>query len=89
MREIETNRNLGMLLIGFIDDNTRIHGRKIEGYPVVGGQECLEEIIKERHIEEIIVSFKKNGIKKKREIENLCRNLNVNVAVTQMRLVIT
>jgi len=89
MREIETNRDLGMVLIGFIDDNTRIHGRKIQGYHVFGGQECLEKIIKEHNIEEIIVSFKKNGKEKQREINNLCRNMNMDVAVTQMRLVIS
>jgi len=89
MREIETNRDLGMVLIGFIDDNTRIHGRKIEGYPVFGGQECLEKIIKKHNIEEIIVSFKKNGKEKRKEVNNLCRTMNVDVAVTQMRLVIS
>ena len=89
MREIETNHDLGMVLVGFIDDNTRIHGRKIQGYQVFGGLERLEKIIKEHHIEEIIVSFKKNGKEKKREVNNLCRNIDVNVEVTQMRLVIS
>ncbi len=89
MREIETNRDLGMVLVGFIDDNTMIHGRKIQGYQVFGGQECLEKIIKEYNIEEIIVSFKKHGTEKKREVNNLCRNMDVNVEVTQMRLVIS
>ena len=89
MQEIETNHDLGMVLVGFIDDNTRIHGRKIQGYQVFGGQECLEKIIKEHHIEEIIVSFKKNGKEKKKEVNNLCRSMDMNVAVTQMRLVIS
>jgi FlaA1/EpsC-like NDP-sugar epimerase len=89
MREIETNRDLGMTIVGFIDDNTRIHGRKIQGYPVLGGQEGLENIIKKHNIQEIIVSFKQNGKERKREVNNLCRSIEADVNVTQMRLVIS
>ncbi len=89
MREIETNRDLGMTIVGFIDDNARIHGRKIQGYPVLGGQEGLENIIKKHNIQEIIVSFKQNGKEKKREVNNLCRSIEADVNVTQMRLVIS
>jgi FlaA1/EpsC-like NDP-sugar epimerase len=88
MKEIETNRDLGMTIVGFIDDNSRIHGRKIQGYQVLGGQEGLENIIKKHNIQEIIVSFKQNGKEKKREVNNLCRNIEADVNVTQMRLVI-
>ena len=88
MKEIETNRDLGMTIVGFIDDNSMIHGRKIQGYQVLGGQEGLENIIKKHNIQEIIVSFKQNGKEKKREVNNLCRNIEADVNVTQMRLVI-
>ncbi len=89
MREIETNRDLGMTIVGFIDDNARIHDRKIQGYPVLGGQEGLENIIKKHNIQEIIVSFKQNGKEKRREVNNLCRSIEADVNVTQMRLVIS
>jgi UDP-GlcNAc:undecaprenyl-phosphate GlcNAc-1-phosphate transferase len=89
MKEIETNRDLGMTIVGFIDDNVRIHGRKIQGYQVLGGQAGLENIIKKHNIQEIIVSFKQNGKEKKREVNNLCRNIEADVNVTQMRLVIS
>ena len=88
MREIETNRDLGLVLVGFIDDNSRKHRRKIMGYPVFGGQEGLEEIIKKYNVQEIIVSFKLNGEEKRKEVKNLCRSLGLEVEVTQMRLVI-
>jgi UDP-GlcNAc:undecaprenyl-phosphate GlcNAc-1-phosphate transferase len=89
MREIETNRDLGMTIVGFIDDNARIHGRKFQGYPVLGGQEGLENIIKKHNIQEIIVSFKQKGKEKRREVNNLCRSIEADVNVTQMRLVIS
>ncbi|MBL7177284.1 MAG: hypothetical protein ISS66_15790 [Desulfobacteraceae bacterium] len=89
MREIETNRDLGMIIVGFIDDNARIHGRKIQGYSVLGGQEGLENIINKHNIQEIIVSFKQNGKEKRREVNNLCRSIEADVNVTQMKLVIS
>lgn len=89
MREIETNRDLGLFLVGFVDDNPRLHRRKIHGYPVLGGQEDLKEIINRYSIKEIIVSFKKNGGEKKKEIENLCLNMGVELEVGQMRLIIS
>jgi len=88
VREIEKNHTLGLSLVGLIDDNPRKHKRKIMGYPVFGSQKGLEKIIKKHHIQQIIISFKLNGGKKRREIENLCESLELEVEVTQMRLVI-
>lgn len=88
VQEIETNRDMGLALVGFLDDNPRLHGRKIQGYPVLGGQEQLVEIIKKYHIKEIIVSFKKNGEIKKKEIQNLCGRVGAEIDVVQMRLMI-
>ncbi len=89
VKEIESNRALGLALVGFIDDNPRIKQRKIQGYPVFGGQEDLERIIRENNIKEVIVSFKENGVEKKREIRNLCDRIGAEVEVRQMRLIIS
>ncbi|MBW1806064.1 MAG: hypothetical protein JRJ06_06830 [Deltaproteobacteria bacterium] len=89
MKEIETNRRLDLFLVGFIDDNPRIHGRKIQGYPVFGGQEELERIIRDHDIKEIIVSFKKNGSEKKKDIQNLCLKKGIELEVGQMKLIIS
>jgi UDP-GlcNAc:undecaprenyl-phosphate GlcNAc-1-phosphate transferase len=89
VKEIESNRALGLSLVGFIDDNPRIKRRKIQGYPVFGGQKDLERIIRENNIKEIIVSFKEDGGEKKREIRKLCDRMGVEVEVRQMRLIIS
>jgi UDP-GlcNAc:undecaprenyl-phosphate GlcNAc-1-phosphate transferase len=89
VKEIEKNRALALVVVGFIDDNPRKHDRKIMGYPVLGGKEDLEEIIKKNNIQEIIVSFKQNGEGKKRDVKNLCRRLDPEVEVKQMKVVIS
>jgi UDP-GlcNAc:undecaprenyl-phosphate GlcNAc-1-phosphate transferase len=88
VKEIENNRNLRLIIVGFIDDNPRKYKRRIMGYPVLGGQEDLERIIKKNHIQEIIVSFKESGAERQKEINALCQKMGVEVEVRQMRLMI-
>jgi len=89
VKEIETNRDLGIKLVGFIDDNARLHRRRIQGYPVLGGERDLKDIIRKHDIRRIIVSFKRNGTEKRREIGALCQEMGAEVEVNQMRLIIT
>ena len=89
VKEIENNRDLRLIIVGFIDDNPRKYKRKIMGYPVLGGKEDLEKIIKKNRIQEIIVSFRESGPEKKREIKNLCLKMNAEVEIRQMRLMIS
>jgi UDP-GlcNAc:undecaprenyl-phosphate GlcNAc-1-phosphate transferase len=88
LKEIESNDELGLKLVGFIDDNPRLQGRKIEGYPVLGGCEDLERIIRKHDIKKIIISFKANGAEKTKDIRRLCTDLDAQVDVKQMRIII-
>jgi UDP-GlcNAc:undecaprenyl-phosphate/decaprenyl-phosphate GlcNAc-1-phosphate transferase len=88
LREIENNHALGLQLVGFMDDDPRLHGRKIQGYPVFGGESSLEEIIRRHSIRNIIVSFKAKGDEKAKNIEELCASLGEKVDVKQMRILI-
>ena len=89
LREIETNRELGLTVAGFMDDNPRIQRRKIRGYPVLGGLKDLNRIITGQNIKEIIISFKKDSSEKKREIKRLCKAMGAEVDVKEMKLTIS
>ena len=90
VKEIERNRNFDLVLVGFIDDNPRKYKRKVMGYPVLGSREDLEKIIKKNNIKKIIVSFRENGMEKKKEIKEFFRSVGIEdeVEVSQMKLVI-
>jgi UDP-GlcNAc:undecaprenyl-phosphate GlcNAc-1-phosphate transferase len=89
LKEIGNNSDLGLQAIGFIDDNLRLRGRKIQGYPVLGGKEDLEEIIRKHDIKKVIVSFKERGEEKVREIRTSCLKKGMEVDVKQMKVVIS
>ena len=89
LKEIETNKELGRALIGFIDDNEKLYGRKIHGYPVFGGQEQLRKVMDQYGIKEIIISFRDNSDEKKKELKSLCNKMGVELDVFQMRLIIS
>jgi UDP-GlcNAc:undecaprenyl-phosphate GlcNAc-1-phosphate transferase len=88
MKEIENNRGLGLIIVGFIDDDPQKQKRKIKGYPVLGGKRELRNIIQENGVQEIIISFKKNGDEARRDVKDICRLIDAEVEVMRMRLVI-
>jgi UDP-GlcNAc:undecaprenyl-phosphate/decaprenyl-phosphate GlcNAc-1-phosphate transferase len=89
LREIGNNHDLGLQTVGFLDDNSRLHGRRIEGYPVLGGKDDVEEIIRKHGVKKIIVSFKDNGEERARDVRALCLRKGMEVDVRQMRVVIS
>jgi len=89
VREIEVNDSLGLSIVGFVDDDPHKKGKKFYGYHVFGGMAALEKTINRFGVREIIVSFKAGGEEKKREIHMMCARVGFNVAVRQMKLVIT
>jgi len=89
LREIETNRDLGLTVAGFLDDNPRIQRTRIRGYPVLGGGSDLERVIADQKIQEIIISFKMESSEKKREIKRWCEEMGLEVDVKEMRLTIS
>jgi FlaA1/EpsC-like NDP-sugar epimerase len=89
LKEIQSNPDLGLQLIGFVDDNPRLRGRKIKGYPVLGGGDNLGEIIRAHDIRTIIVSFKRAGAEKTSDIKALCDRTGMTLDVRQMQVVIS
>lgn len=58
LQELEGNGIYGLKIIGFVDDNKGLWGKRLEGYPVLGGRDALKELVELYQIREVIVSFK-------------------------------
>ena len=89
LKEIGNNGALGLQLVGFVDDNLSLQGRRIQGYPVLGGGANLEEIVRKHGIKKIVVSFKESGDERAKEIRSLCVGRGLEVDVGQMKVVIS
>lgn len=57
--------------IGFVDDDEAKHGLKIHGVKVLGGREAIPGILKDNHIDEILIAIPSVDSKEIRKIVNL------------------
>lgn len=73
LREIEQNPKLGYRAIGFIDDSPGLHGRSINGVPVLGAVDDLTELMAQHGIREVIVSTPKLDAEHMDKIATACR----------------
>lgn len=59
-------------LVGFVDDDPQKIGIKIEGRPVLGTSENLEEILKDKQIEQVVMAFEGAGGQTLRRVLQVC-----------------
>jgi FlaA1/EpsC-like NDP-sugar epimerase len=74
-REIRENPSLGMIEVGFIDDDKAKIGTRIEGLKVLGGHGKIEEICRKYEVEEIIIAIPSAAPAVVRTIVEHCRKL--------------
>ncbi len=58
LRELQNNRELGLLAVGFVDDDPQKRGRMIHGVRVWGPATELEALVDDKHIDELVVTTK-------------------------------
>lgn len=63
-------------IIGFVDDSKRLQGKFIEGTPV-RGMEAIENWVKNKEIDTVIIAIKNPKKENKSRVVDLCLNLNV------------
>jgi FlaA1/EpsC-like NDP-sugar epimerase len=77
-RELQTNAQLGLMPIGFVDDDPLKRGRRIHSVPVLGSLSEMPRIIKERKISEVVVAMPMAPGRVVREVLHACRASGVN-----------
>jgi len=87
-KEIENNPSLGLVIVGFLDDNPQKFKKKIMGYPVLGGRDEVEKIVRKRGVQGILVAFKARGEEVRRELQGLFQKRDMEVEVRQMKMVL-
>jgi FlaA1/EpsC-like NDP-sugar epimerase len=77
-RELQTNKQLGLMPAGFVDDDPLKQGRRIHGVPVLGPTKDLPRILREMKISEVVVAMPMAPGRVVREVLQACRMAGVN-----------
>jgi len=72
-REIQENPVLGMIAVGYVDDDKAKVGTRIQGLRVLDGHEQIDEICRAQKIDEIIIAIPSARASKVRHIVEHCR----------------
>ncbi|MFA5089565.1 MAG: hypothetical protein WC510_00870 [Candidatus Omnitrophota bacterium] len=72
IREIKRNKDLSYNPVGFIDDDPSKIGNRIQGAPILGSRENIQNLVHSEKIEEIIIAIPSLDDKDFREIARIC-----------------
>jgi FlaA1/EpsC-like NDP-sugar epimerase len=72
VREIRENPSLGMVEIGFVDDDREKRHARIDGVPVLGGHEDIPKLCEECRIDEIVIAIPSAAPSRLRHILGHC-----------------
>ena len=77
-RTIEKDVNNGQKIIGFIDDNTKLTGNRLEGVTIFPTSH-LEKLIKEEGVSLVIIAIQSPDKENRKKVVEKCLELNVEV----------
>jgi UDP-GlcNAc:undecaprenyl-phosphate/decaprenyl-phosphate GlcNAc-1-phosphate transferase len=86
LREFLNNPKLDLSPVGFIDDDSRNKGKRVNGYPVLGTLESLENILKKNSISEVILSISEFPGDKLERLSQICSSNKIPLRRFQTRL---
>jgi FlaA1/EpsC-like NDP-sugar epimerase len=77
LREMQANPGLGLLPVGFIDDDPTKLGMRIHNVPVLGARRDIPDIIRRDNIDEVIIAMPTVPGKVVREIMTICNDAGI------------
>ena len=57
VRELDNNPQVGLDVVGFVDDNPAKLGVKIRGYPMLGSCADIARLVAKHHVEQVIIAM--------------------------------
>jgi len=64
-------------ILGFIDDHSRLKGRRLRGFRVFGGLDRLEELVRTRKVECVVVTSGRLSAENRRTLGELAKRLGI------------
>ena len=76
-REIQANPGIGLIPVGFLDDDIKKHGLKLHGVPVLASCDRISESVKEQGVSLVIIAMPTASGKVIRGIVKACQVVNI------------
>jgi UDP-GlcNAc:undecaprenyl-phosphate/decaprenyl-phosphate GlcNAc-1-phosphate transferase len=86
LRELQNNPSLGLVAVGFIDDDPHKAARVIHGVPVLGSSARLGELLTEQKVEQLVISTAAIDEQRLADVTALCRARDVQCRHAHFRL---
>ncbi len=86
LRELHSNRDLGLLPVGFIDDDVKKTGRLVHGLPVHSGLDPLEKLIESKSVQKIVIATQKLSPDRRATIIAVCAEIGVDLLELDLQL---
>jgi len=86
VQKILSDESLGYCPIGFLDDDPKLEGKRLNGYPIFGGHLKLEGILRKTKVVEIIVSTDALKPKVLERLRQIARAHGVLLRRTELRI---
>ncbi len=77
VRQMLQDRQLFYKPVGFVDDNSSIHGNRIHGFPVLGSSEDIPGIVRKKNVAEIILAIPSATAAQMRQVVDYCEQAGV------------
>jgi UDP-GlcNAc:undecaprenyl-phosphate/decaprenyl-phosphate GlcNAc-1-phosphate transferase len=86
LREIQNNRDLQYLPVGFMDDDPKKQGKVIHGLRVFGGNGLLAKVVAEQQVEQILISSPRISKERIAQILRECESRNIQLKRMSIRI---
>jgi FlaA1/EpsC-like NDP-sugar epimerase len=81
VKELQRRTDLGLSVIGFVDDDPHKIGKSIQGVNVLGGTDRIPAIIATRAVDEAVITIANASSKDIRRIVEICQDAGVKVKI--------
>lgn len=81
LREIKRDDSLKLFVVGFVDDNSSLHGKKIHDVQVFGSSSDLPSLIEKHQIQKVFIAIPSASSKEVQRIYNLIKPYKVEIKI--------
>ena len=86
LRELKNNPEWNYQPIGFVDDDPLKKDKVIHGLRVFGGNGSLQEICREREVQEILISSRRFSPERIKEVKEICRDIDIELKRAHLKI---